>query len=569
MGQSQTTEIQVFKGLHIKPAPHLVSPSAARFLSNVSIRSGNLKPIRSPKYIEGAPMPYAYYFRNRMYYFPSWRSNVEWNGVWYWSDAFGQGKVLSDGTELPLGIAPPVAAPTLTAGVPGDGDGLTGNFNYLYTYFDPVTGSESPPSPPSSTIAMDKSAVTLSDFVPLEHYSIRIYRIGGIITAYSAVKTIDGASVDYLDDAKYAQIEGSVLTTLRAYPPPDGLHLLCEHKGRFWGASDSKLYFTPLGKPDAWYALDYISFDFKITGIASTANGLIVCTKFETRLIAGLNAQTFTNHVLSSSDGCESPLSMTGYKGNAVWSGTFGFMVSNGASIHNIAQDKIGKIVGLDIRGSVVYDDVYYASFGGIMTPNNELYPQDDLYPGSVSGSIRLKSGMFVIDFTFPEPEFSTIESDNIGYVGNFNSQLYQISNPSVGEANIITESGNLNLVTESGNFQVIADELATQSLSQMFAGDDLERIQYRSPLLTDGSMGILKSYEKLRFTFVGIILVTVKDDHGRIMATKQLISETRRAAKWLGIPVKSNKAYGLFIEIEGIAILDSIRYTWTPQETL
>lgn len=579
MAQSQNTELQVFAGgLHLRPEAHLITPMEARILVNVNIRSLSLKPYRTPLFIEYVNDPYMYYFNNQFHFFPLWRSSVTWNRAWYWSSNAGTGKVLKDGTELPIGIPAPKTSLTVSPAVAGDAEGISGNIAYVYTYYHRDTGAESPPSPPSRTLDLDKEAALLTGFLNVVDYEIRIYRIGGIITAYTAVETVSGQITTFTDELKFSEIEATILDTLRAYPPPTGLQLLEEHQGRFYGQVASKLYYTAAGKPDSWYALDYISFEETITMIASVSNGLLVATSTQTWIIVGSNPINFAKYLISESEGCTSALSVAKLDGTAIWLSGNGFITSNGAGIQNISIGKLGSIRGIDPRGSVVYDGMYLMTFGGSLTPGNSLVPGPDggpdddpdvggLVPGATSGDSNLPEGAVVIDFTFGNPVFSTIEESGLGDVGFYNNKLYQITNPETETMNIATEDGGAQIVTEQGIFNIVANVSGQQSLREMFADIDLTRIKYISPLLTDGSIGMLKQYEKVRITFLGAITVSIFNDNKVLMQT-QLLTSIKRDSQWLGIPVGNNRGYGIQIQIKGVGIIDSIMYTWTPWET-
>jgi len=305
MSKSQSTELQVFNGgLHLQPVRHLINNVEARYLANVNTRKANLTPFNEPKIIQDAEDLFGYFYEEEHRFYGAWRSNALYNGVWYWTDGINAGKMYKDGSEYPLGIAPPTTRLTVELKTPVDVDGLFGEIHYVYTYYDPQSGSESPPSPPSLLLMADGNAVQISDIVPSpEGLESRIYRLGGIITAYSAVVTLDTFTTSYLDQLSFLEIQGMVLTTMRAYPPPEGIQFLTEHQGRFYASVGAHLYYSAAGKPDSWYALDFISFEEPIRCIATVANGLIVMTENKSWLITGITPSQFVKHTLSDSEG--------------------------------------------------------------------------------------------------------------------------------------------------------------------------------------------------------------------------------------------------------------------------
>ena len=276
MAKSISTEIQVFAGgLNLAPASHLIKQEEARVSANTNLRRQNLSTLLAPLFVAPALNSFAYYFTSAFKYYSRFRSNVLYNNIWYWTESGYAGKMYSSGEEVPLGIIPPIGRPSVASQAATSGDGLEGNINYVYTYYDPRSGSESPPSKPSVTLdltgANKGQAIAVTDLIPSpDGLQTRLYRIGGVITAYSAVITLESHIASYTDQLSFSEIESMILTTLRAYPPPTGLLHLTEHQGRFYGSVNAELYYTPPGKPDSWYALDFISFESIITATSNS-----------------------------------------------------------------------------------------------------------------------------------------------------------------------------------------------------------------------------------------------------------------------------------------------------------
>jgi hypothetical protein len=523
-----------------------------------------------------------FWHSGQWYFYDVWRSNAHWNGVWYWADGGNTGKVLEDLTELPVGIDPPTTRLTVaTETPPPDTDGLSGDITYVYTFYDEKTGAESPPSPESETIVAEAHALRLTGFEDAPYdYKIRIYRIGGIITSYSAVETIAGTGiVDYLDTKGFSEIEATLLDTLRSKKPPEGLRYIEEHQGRFWGASASRLYYTPMGKPDSWFTLDFIEFPENITMVSTAANGLLVSTIRETWVIVGNDPSNFAKYSLSSVEGCISQLSLAKLNGLAVWLSDNGFIMSDGAMFQNISTHKLGYLSKLDPRGAVMYNGIYIMSFGGSLVPSNMLVPGPlggpnddptvgDLVPGTPGNELfTITEGAVIIDFSMGDPIFSTFEYYGLGDLGYYNNKLWAMATPETEEVNLLLEDGSARLATEGGFFNITADIKGMSTQLELFGSTDLSRIRYTSPLLTDGSIGMLKQYEKVRITYSGVIKVRIMDDKKNQMQEKELKS-LQRTSEWIGIPVDNNRAYGIQIQIEGVGVIDSIMYTWTPWET-
>ncbi len=544
MVKSQSTEVQVFVGgLDLVKAPHLLAPTASRFLEGVNLRKGNIAPFLAPLLVEKATDSYMYYYRNQYYYYPTHRSNILHNRVWYWTSVLASGKVYPDGTEMPLGINPPVDTPL--AVIESDVDKLSGSINYVYTYFDPVSLSESPPSKPSNTldfIAADEGKrAKVTNLTPSpDGLQTRLYRIGGSQTVYTLVDTLVIGVNDYTDDKTYVEIQGGLLDTIRAYPPPTGLMYLSAHQGRFFGSVGATLYFTPIGKPDSWYLLDQLVFDDNITAVVSVTNGLLVMAKYKTWLVTGNNIMNFSIHLLSEEEGCLSFASVAVQSGTAIWLSADGFNMSNGGRLDNLSLNKIGRIGELDPYGAVVVDKRYVMSFNTNLYPSDTLFPSESLHPADMitEAGIGLPAGAMVIDFTLSPPAFSTIKDDTMGYVTEADNDVYQIDN-----------------------------SVTTPSLSKSFQGSKSRPIEVLTPLYTEGSIGMLKRYEKIRVVYLGTGTIKAFDSEGRKYVEQELDS-TRKKSEWVNIPVGFNSGYGIQIEVKGNLIVDSLKWNWTQQES-
>ncbi|RLC90310.1 MAG: hypothetical protein DRI37_01715 [Chloroflexi bacterium] len=242
--------------------------------------------------------------------------------------------------------------------------------------------------------------------------------------------------------------------------------------------------------------------------------------------------------------------------------------MSNGGRVTNISIDKIGRFKAMTPLGAAFIDKRYFLTFAGVLNPSDDLFPSDDLYPGSVVNDhgLALPPGAIVIDFSMGAPAFSTLTDDNMGQMLVAEDELYHISSFQPKPANIVTTNGLYNLVTEDG-FNIVADILDRTELKQTIRGSEYRHLTYLSPVLTEGSIGFMKQYEKIRITYTGELTIAVHDEDSRLFIEKTLFSLTRKS-EWVGIPVGFNRGYGIQFKIAGKCIVDSIAYTWTPRES-
>ncbi len=109
MQQTQITELNAFSGgMNNVAAPYLIRKDESVVLTNVNLRRGSMESV--PRLVRKQDVGYMYFYQfgNHLLQYGSWRANVVWDNKLYWTDGVITGKVLYDGTELPLGIDTPV-----------------------------------------------------------------------------------------------------------------------------------------------------------------------------------------------------------------------------------------------------------------------------------------------------------------------------------------------------------------------------------------------------------------------------------------------------------------------------
>lgn len=544
MAQSQQTETQVFaSGINTRIAPHLMQQAESVELSNVDIRSGSLKSKRLHTEEELDTLSMFYWFKGQYIYYESFRSNVLWNGVYYYSDAFSVMKTIDGITQLPVGVNAPVSAPTLTLGTP-TGEGLKGQYTYVYTYVDEATGVESPPSPPAVSIFANLNSIQVTGLLPepsLLDYSIRLYRVGEGITVFSSVTTLSSSTVSYTDELHFTEIEANLLTTTRAFPPTQSMINLTESRGRFYGSTGTFLNWSAVGKPDSWYALDSMSFPEEITMVSAVANGLLVATERQTWLVTGDTPSRFRRHLLSASEGCISNQSLAVYNGMAIWLSDNGIVSSDGSSVNSITMGKLDRLTGIDPLSATIHNNTYYLGYTEQMYPSDTLLPDDTLYPTTVESNQEFPTGIYIVDFSFGDPRILFSYQEEIGYMdtaGAFLDQIIPVNNEGV----------------------------ITNNRLHMFNGDFLQDIVYVSPLHTEGSIGFEKQYEKARIVFQGSFTVILRDHNGAVMAQQDIQSDFL-VSEWVGVSPSNNRGFGIQYDIRGSGVIVSLSHVWTPRE--
>jgi len=590
MGQLTVSELLDFTGgMNTLVAPHLIRPQEAVALVNVDIRLGSLQSMPNLDHIQALEYPFFFDFNGMIVSFPLWRSNVIWDGKYYWTDGVSSGMMLEDGSEYPMGLPTPKIA--LTQAPEGDGP-HTGDFKYTYTFYSSITGAESAPAPlPNAYLPVNVDGIRLTGFEPLPDGAdtYRLYRIGGYLPIFAMVDSFDVPTyLDILDDTK---IDGRALQTIYTSEPPTGLVNLTEFNGRFFASAGNRLYFSASGNPHAWYSFDFYTMRDAITGIAKAPGGLLVMGKFYTSVLLGAAPQNFRLQVISDQLGCTNQQSVAYVGDSAVWLSHQAFCMSNGYSIADITSDKIDRIKGLYATGSCVENETYYMSFKPSLFPAETLYPSDTLYPDAVHGTGDVEQGMVALDFKRGQNfSYKLIQYDDIQTVGIYDGEVHVSTGRTIGDPTLHWLYCDETLPCDeplecspypAPTYFVCEDVMFPDCLGfipcssfnlnrmNVYSNQGLASLFYLSPELIDGSRATLKEYDKVRILFKGAFKITVLFDNGFIAVQQDIVSGLVEEDDFvtIGIPNEQNKSYSIRFIVEGIGTVESIQYSWKVRE--
>lgn len=239
---------------------------------------------------------------------------------------------------------------------------LSGTYSYVYTYYNSADGTESAPSPVSEELEVGSGKIMLLGMAISPDSQVdkkRIYRVGGNVSAFTLVDTVLNDVVDYTDLVPDVDLVSQLLESTLYDQAPSGLKYLTEAYAMLFGAVDTKLYFTPIGKPNAWPGSYFLDFAEEITGIGVVANGLLVFTKYRTYIVAGTGPTTLTKYLLSGDQGCLNHFSIANLAGACAWVSTDGVCVSNGSIPTVVTKRALGKLA-LQPLQAIVHDEIYY-----------------------------------------------------------------------------------------------------------------------------------------------------------------------------------------------------------------
>lgn len=348
----------------------------------------------------------------------------------------------------------------------GDYGQLIGTYQYVYTYYQSSTGLESGPSAVSDETDLEVSGRISLDVVASAESKvdeIRIYRVGGDLSLFALVDTIANTTTTYADSIADTDVEGTILST-QGYSEPPNLTTLTEAYAMLFGAVGTRVYFTPIGKPEVWPSDYYLEFKSTVTGTVAVANGVLVFTSTKTWLINGTGPTTLAQTVLDGTQGCVSKQTIQDFGDGAIWVSNDGICGSNGTDIQVVSKNELGKYPIANAKSSALYDEVYYVmDTDGVTT---------------------------VLDMRFGK-QFKT----------------YTL--------------GVLSLAVGADKLYGVANGV----LNELFADTTTLSMSYTSPRFIEGRATEIKTYKKVYIYSKGYIILSVYIDD-KLVASKEFTSE-------------------------------------------
>jgi hypothetical protein len=263
------------------------------------------------------------------------------------------------------------------------------------------------------------------------------------------VEAVPNSHTTFFDEYVDSEMDGRLLESENYYAAPEGLNYISESYAMLFGAVDYTLYFTPIGKPNAWPPEYSIQFNAPITGIGPVANGVLVMTETQTFIVTGTGPLSLSMQTLRGDQGCVSHFSIQEVqKGALVWASKDGLCSSSGSNVLSLTKNVLGD-VKLDPVNSAVVDEVYY---------------------------LQLSDGTTLVwDYRFA-PIFKTLDL-GLESVTAANSEIYGWS-------------GGV--------------------LSELFKGTTNATLKYKSPRFVEGSLTEAKTYKKVYVSHDGDIIINI-----------------------------------------------------------
>lgn len=532
-------------GINIRTSPHLLELNESQVHQNIDSTSGSIKAIKDKVKVQDlAGNYYTYYYGNSEFIVEENESHfVEYVEKLYRTKDSSYPTKYDGTNEYRLGIPKPLVAPTVTLGAIGV---LDGTYQYCYTYYNINDGTESQPSEYSAEIVPSLQQVNIGIIASTDTQvtNIRIYRLGGNLTAMSLVEEVANTTTTYIDNLSDLDIEGTVLGSALYKEAPSNIKYFTEDNAILFGAVDDKLWYSEIGNFNYWSSFNFIDFPDIITGLGATQNGLLVFTKFKTYIITGTSPDTFTKLLLSDEHGCVKHDTIQFVDNTLLWLSTDGICASSGGSISLITLDKLGKFQPQDVTNAVVSDRIYYLSYKETVLMIDFRYGlvfKTFYDQGSIVGDITesCNKGFITEEVT---------ESSDFGLIINSVTETQDSGHV----FSIIGRVTGSRLVTANDKLYALAND---ELFELMSSPTDLV-YRYKSPELTEGSFSNLKIFKDFYIRYNGDVTLRLYLD-GTLINEVDLTGNTCYNLKALG----ATAGYGLTIELQGTAEIYEIEY--------
>ena len=379
---------------------------------------------------------------------------------------------------------------------------VTAVVQYMYTYYDSSEGVESAPSPISDELNLpDGNSVDLTGFLPSSNQYVdkfRLYRVGADATDFTLLIELPASTTAYNDNIKTLDALGDILESYNYQAPVIGLRNLIEAYGIMFASIGSSLYYTEIGFPDYWPAVNLIPISGDITGLVAIPDGIVIYTFNKAYMLLGTDASTFRIILLNPEHGCISHNSIKVVKNTLLWASADGVCALAGNSINVITKDKLDRIT-LDVVSATIYNEQYMVTLG--------------------DGSV------FVIDLRFNNIAFKKIKylQADVYNLGVFDNTLYGV---------------------------------VKEQLALIDKGIPID-LYYLSPRITEGDASVTKLYNNVYIRAEGRFIVEVLID-GVSVCSEELLGNKVFEIK---VPQEKQRGSDIQFKVEGTGVLREIEY--------
>lgn len=271
---------------------------------------------------------------------------------------------IGDGRALKWCITAPTSSCTVAV-TASSGLGI-GAYNWVYTHYNVIDGTESPPSPLGTltTTAGNQrallSAMQQSTDPQVTHK--RIYRtvVGGSL--YYRVAEITNRNTTYTDSTTDALL-GTILLTLNNSTVPVGNDFLLFNDRIYMSGDPANPYrmtYTEALYPEFYNAgYNFFDFDTTIKAKAKVDTGIMVFELNKSWFLAGTSPFNFSKIQLSAVEGCTNANGLTYVGKYPMWISTYGVRQWDGATMQRVSDLIDPQMLAKNLNNACMVYDAY------------------------------------------------------------------------------------------------------------------------------------------------------------------------------------------------------------------
>lgn len=280
----------------------------------------------------------------------------------------------TDGEQVnEAGIAAPTVAAAATEGAAGAL--AAGDYEFVYTHYNSVSGAESDPSPSASvTIAASKkinyTAIAVSSNPQVDARKVYRSLVNQTGEWFHVFTILDNETTTYTGDNVELADMGLPAETVNGQPPLNSKTFEI-HQERMWTTNGLLLYFSEIGLPESFAgtsSLNVKSDDgYLIKSIVSFGDILLVLKQSGIYYLSGSDEQSFSVRILHANHGCVAGHSAAVAEGFAFWFGGDNFYLTDGNRVNALGTTEVRDLI----------KDISSADYGLMQA---EIYPEDGWY---------------------------------------------------------------------------------------------------------------------------------------------------------------------------------------------
>lgn len=289
-----------------------------------------------------------------------------------------------DGTNVQkFGIdRPTVGTMSAAAGAAGS---HSGTYELRCTFVNTATGHESSASDTaSSTVTVTSKKLSWSNIPTTSDTQVdKVYlyvRNTSTMNQFFKVGEVNEGTTTATTDVADSALSELAPDTSENDPPPSDIKFLCYHQGRMFAASETVLYWSKIGKPEAF---DPDSFDLvnsadgqAFTGLHSDREILLVFKEDRVYGLFGTDPDSWEFRLLDAETGCVSHRSIQSAGGYVWWWARQGLTRWNG-TIDSIGRRTMGDVDGEVTASALARISAAYSEAQGRLVVAVPDYPEN------------------------------------------------------------------------------------------------------------------------------------------------------------------------------------------------